>query len=166
MFVCAYTPRHANFKITWTNFSSLWTFSPVHKVEFCSWCWRCAAWPKTWNGEGRIYSSHNWLLREILTRWPGNSSEQSICLPNVFIHQCPIHLLHALKKSYCPTDVHPWNSTAARYTGVTPFLMLVSLNIWSPIGGAMCWHFPVWSWSRSPLLSSLKWVFHCIWSQM
>lgn len=76
--------------------------------------------------------------------------------------------------SYCmlwrnpavPPDVHPWHSTAARCTGVTPFLVLVSLSIWSPIGGARCWHFPVWSWSHSPLLSRPKWVSHCIWSQM
>lgn len=129
MFVCAYTPRHANFKITWTDFSSLWTFSPVQKVEFCSWCWRCAAWPKTWNGEGRIYSSHNWLLREILTRWPGNSSEQSICLPNVFIHQCPIHLLHARRNPTVPLMCIPeqhscqvhWGDTFLD-TGVTQHL--------------------------------------------
>lgn len=113
MFVCAYTPRHANFKITWTDFSSLWTFSPVHKVEFCSWCWRCAAWPKTWNGEGRIYSSHNWLLREILTQWPGNSSEQSICLVSHSLAACSEEILlsywcASLKQHSC--QVH-WGDT-------------------------------------------------------
>lgn len=160
--MCAHTHRHTNFKIMWSDFSTLPMFLPVHKVKFCLWCQHCAAWPNMWNGEGRIYRTQSCLLHEILTQWLGNLNQQSFCLPNAFIHRC--HL--ALRKSCCS----PWCASLKQHSCQVhwgdSFLDAGVTQCLKSYRNATCWHFPVWSRSHSPLLSGLKWMFHCIQSQM
>lgn len=172
VFMCVYTHVHGSFKPIWSDFSSHCTFSPMHKVKFCLWCWHCAAWPKMckWRGFTGFTLLPSWLLHETLTHWPGSLNEWSVCLSAVSIHwlqlaagSAELQSLSPWRNPNTPTDVHPRKSTAVRWAVlVTPISIWASTQrpevLWEVPPTGIFLRDPGYTHSSSPL----KWVSCCI----